>query len=77
MSVKLKTAQHHWGLEDIDIIGPLPGFPIKIRGHYRWQIILRGSNPRLLLDKIYLRSTQNTYGRIPKGWIIDVDPLFT
>ncbi len=38
---------------------------------------IKGSNPRLLLDKIYLRSTQNSYGKSPKGWIIDVDPVFT
>lgn len=77
MVAQLKSEQHNWGLEDVDVIGPLPGFPAKVRGHYRWQIILRGSNPRLLLDKIYLRSAQNSYGRIPKGWLIDVDPVFT
>ena len=74
---ELKSEQLNWGLNDVDILGPLPGFPERVRGHYRWQIILRGSNPRLLLDKIYLRSTQNSYGKSPKGWIIDVDPVFT
>ena len=74
---ELKSEQLNWGLNDIDILGPLPGFPARVRGHYIWQIILKGSNPRLLLDKIYLRSTQNSYGKSPKGWIIDVDPVFT
>ena len=74
---ELKSEQHNWGLQNIDIIGPIPGFPSRVRGHYRWQIILKGENPRLLLDRIYLRSHQNSYAKTPKGWLIDVDPVFT
>tara|TARA_Y100001970_G_scaffold257661_2_gene336607 strand:- start:52882 stop:55356 length:2475 start_codon:yes stop_codon:yes gene_type:complete len=74
---ELKSEQHNWGLQNIDIIGPIPGFPSRVRGHYRWQVILKGENPRLLLDRIYLRSHQNSYGKTPKGWLIDVDPVFT
>ena len=74
---ELKSEQHNWGLQNIDIIGPIPGFPSRVRGHYRWQIILKGENPRLLLDRIYLRPHQNSYGKTPKGWLIDVDPVFT
>lgn len=74
---ELKSEQHNWGLQNIDIIGPIPGFPSRVRGHYRWQVILKGENPRLLLDRIYLRSHQSSYGKTPKGWLIDVDPVFT
>ncbi len=53
------------GLTDIELLGPTPGFPEKIRGRYRWQIIIRSVTPKTIL------STTN----IPKGWIIDVDPV--
>ena len=53
------------GLFGIDILGPSPAYIEKLRGRYRWQIILRGINPAALLSKI----------SIPQGWIIDVDPL--
>ena len=74
---ELRNEQINWGLNDIDVIGPFPAFPSRVRGHYRWQVILKGSNPRLLLDKIYLRTVKNAYGQIPKGWVVDVDPIFT
>jgi primosomal protein N' (replication factor Y) len=53
------------GLFGIDILGPSPAYIQKLRGRYRWQIILRGENPHALLLKI----------AIPQGWIIDVDPV--
>ena len=53
------------GLFGIDILGPSPAFIQRLRGRYRWQIILRGTNPAALLSKIV----------IPQGWIIDVDPV--
>ena len=53
------------GLFGIDVLGPSPAFIQRLRGRYRWQIILRGANPGELLSKI----------SIPQGWIIDVDPV--
>ena len=53
------------GLFGIDILGPSPAFIQRLRGRYRWQIILRGANPGELLSRI----------SIPQGWIIDVDPV--
>jgi primosomal protein N' (replication factor Y) len=49
----------------INILGPSPAFIQRLRGKYRWQIILRGTNPRALLSGI----------PVPRGWTIDVDPL--
>ena len=53
------------GLFGIDVLGPSPAFIQRLRGRFRWQIILRGANPNALLSKI----------SIPQGWIIDVDPV--
>ena len=61
----LRSERDSWGYSGIEILGPTPSYPARVRGQYRWQIILRGANPRILLDKIL----------IPKGWIVDVDPL--
>ncbi|MFC2045547.1 primosomal protein N' [Chloroflexota bacterium] len=53
------------GIAGLDIIGPAPAFIQKLRGRFRWQIILRGSGPAGLLLQI----------TFPKGWAIDVDPV--
>ena len=53
------------GLNDLNLIGPLPAFPARVRGRYHWQLILRGSNPARVLSELTL----------PQGWTIDVDPV--
>ena len=53
------------GMNDLNLIGPLPAFPARVRGRYRWQLILRGSDPAPVLSEINL----------PQGWTIDVDPI--
>ena len=72
----LKEQQQLWGMTDIDIMGPTPAFPTKVRGHFRWQILLRGSNPRVLLDKVRFRRNEGTTRKMKGGWIIDVSPSF-
>ncbi len=52
---------------DVDVVGPAPPFHHKIRGRYRWQILLRGRN---LSDVVRSLS-------LPRGWIVDVDPVST
>ena len=46
------------------MIGPVPSYFAKVGGYYRWQIILRGSNPQELLEGIKL-----------DGWRVEVDPV--
>jgi primosomal protein N' (replication factor Y) len=46
------------------VIGPVPCYFAKIGGYHRWQIVLRGSNPRSLLRDVRL-----------DGWRIEVDPI--
>jgi len=53
------------GIADLSLIGPAPAFIHRLRGRYRWQLILRGSEPVSFLSQI----------EVPRGWTIDVDPI--
>jgi primosomal protein N' (replication factor Y) len=48
-----------------DLIGPAPCFYSRVRGRYRWQIVIRASDPASLLRDVAL----------PRDWQIDVDPI--
>jgi primosomal protein N' (replication factor Y) len=48
----------------LELIGPVPCFFARLGGEYRWQIILRGSDPALFLR-----------GRQPAGWRVEVEPI--
>ena len=53
------------GRVDLDIIGPTPCLPERVRGRYRWRLLLRGR-----------RIWQFLEGRsIPRNCRIDVDPV--
>jgi primosomal protein N' (replication factor Y) len=47
----------------VELMGPVPCFFSKLSGRYRWQIVLRGSDPTRLLRN-----------RSLPDWIIEVDP---
>jgi primosomal protein N' (replication factor Y) (superfamily II helicase) len=53
------------GLADVDLIGPAPAFFQRLRDKYRWQLIVRGTDPGALVRDIHL----------PIGWRVDVDPV--
>jgi len=55
------------GIPEVDLIGPAPAFFARVRGRWRWQIIVRGTEPSALLQDI----------RLPLGWRVDVDPVST
>jgi primosomal protein N' (replication factor Y) len=59
----LKIARQ--GLPDIGLVGPVPAFFSKLRGRWRWQILIRGTDPMALLRDM----------RLPLGWRVDVDPV--
>ncbi|MDY6916681.1 MAG: primosomal protein N' [Chloroflexota bacterium] len=63
MHQRLKQERDSWGME-MTLIGPAPAFVQRVRGRYRWQIILRGDDPVRLLDEV----------PVPQGWIVDIDP---
>ena len=54
------------GLTDVQVIGPAPGIPERVRGRYRWHVILRGRNLHRFLEGTDLTSRDIT---------IDVDPV--
>jgi len=53
------------GIADLSIIGPAPAFIHRLRGRFRWQLILRGSDPSAFLQPML----------IPQGWAINIDPV--
>ncbi len=53
------------GIDDLTLIGPAPAFIHRLRGRFRWQLILRGSEPSALVSQI----------PIPQGWTVDIDPV--
>ena len=65
LALALRRLQAEWDITDAEVLGPMPAFPTRLRGRYRWHIILRGANPRALLDK----------ADVPKGWVVDIDPV--
>ncbi|MHB8990934.1 MAG: hypothetical protein ACYC66_04770, partial [Chloroflexota bacterium] len=52
------------GIADVDLFGPAPAFHSRVRGRYRWQILLAGEGFARLLSEVAL----------PLGWSVDVDP---
>ena len=52
------------GLTDLEVIGPAPGVPERVRGHYRWHLILRGRGIHRFLEGV----------SVPRSCVIDVDP---
>ena len=52
------------GVADLSLIGPAPAFIHRLRGRFRWQLILRGAEPSAFLSQI----------PIPQGWTVDIDP---
>jgi primosomal protein N' (replication factor Y) len=55
------------GLPGVDLIGPAPCFFGRLRGKYRWQIVVRASDPQALLRDVIF----------PHGWRVDIDPVNT
>ena len=61
----LREQREAWGLSDVELLGPTPAYPARVRARYRWQVLLRGPEPRRLLDTV----------AVPNGWTVDVDPV--
>ena len=61
----LRQEQAASGVADLELIGPAPAYPPRIRGHYRWHLILRGPSPASILERV----------SISQGWAIDIDPV--
>ena len=53
------------GIANLSLIGPAPAFIHRLRGRFRWQLILRGADLFAFLSQI----------SIPQGWTVDIDPI--
>jgi primosomal protein N' (replication factor Y) len=53
------------GIVGLSLIGPAPAFVHRLRGRFRWQLILRGSELSAFLSQI----------PFPQGWTVDIDPV--
>jgi primosomal protein N' (replication factor Y) len=53
------------GFPNTTIIGPSPAFTQRVRGRFRYQIIIRSPDPLPLLSHM----------NFPQGWAIDIDPV--
>jgi len=51
-------------IDNLSLIGPAPAFIHRLRGRFRWQLILRGTKLSSFLSQVPL----------PRGWTIDIDP---
>lgn len=53
------------GISGLSIIGPAPAFIHRLRGRFRWQLIIRSPDPAAFISNI----------PFPQGWMIDIDPV--
>jgi primosomal protein N' (replication factor Y) len=65
MAFLLTSESKRLGMADMTVMGPTPAPVQRLRGRYRWQIVLRGIKPKDLLDMV----------TVPSGWSVDVDPI--
>jgi primosomal protein N' (replication factor Y) len=66
-ALRLHKALRHRRAElgaEVDVVGPSPAYVPRVRGRWRWQILLRGRAPAELVREFVL----------PPHWSIDVDP---
>lgn len=61
---ELRVKRDAAGRAEPDILGPAAAYIARMRGEYRWQVLLRGRNPATLLADM----------RLGERWHVDVDP---
>lgn len=65
LAAELRLRRDAAGRADPDILGPSPAYIRRLRGEYRWNILLRGREPSRLLAGV----------RAGQRWTVDVDPV--
>jgi primosomal protein N' (replication factor Y) len=65
LAERLRNAVVREGLPVTNLMGPAPPFFARLRGRYRWQILLRHPAPPGFLGDV----------QIPRGWRVEVDPV--
>ena len=64
MSRLLQQRVYAQGLTDVEVVGPAPGIPSRLRGRYRWHLVVRGRELHRFLEDL----------SFPRGCTVDVDP---
>ena len=64
MAQMFRQKAYAQGLTDLEVIGPAPGIPQRVRGHYRWHVMLRGRNLHRFLEGV----------KFPTECTVDIDP---
>jgi primosomal protein N' (replication factor Y) len=67
LAERLERVIAEQALADTDIVGPAPAFMERLRGRYRWQVLVRSPDPRPVLRALSAED-------LPHGWSLDVDP---
>ena len=65
VSAALCHERDRLGLPETEVLGPVPCFIPRVKGRYRWQVLIRGNEPGRLLRKVGLGD----------GWVVEVDPV--
>jgi primosomal protein N' (replication factor Y) len=60
----LRQKAYAQGLTDTEVVGPAPGIPSRLRGRYRWHVVLRGPSLHRFLEGT----------SFPPSSTVDVDP---
>lgn len=73
----LKSTVYEPEFQEIDVVGPAPAVISRLRGKYRWRVLLRGNSVETLLS--LLRKSMKEYRQIrPRRKIdltVEIDPL--
>jgi primosomal protein N' (replication factor Y) (superfamily II helicase) len=62
MATRLRDRARERGLA-VEVVGPAPAFIRRRAGRWRWNVVLRGADPTVVLD-----------GSVDPPWSVDVDP---
>lgn len=65
VATELRTHRDVAGRAEPEVLGPSPAYVRRLRGNYRWQVLLRGQAPSQLVERVRLNSR----------WAVDIDPV--
>ncbi|MEO6197470.1 MAG: primosomal protein N', partial [Dehalococcoidia bacterium] len=61
----LRSERERRAMPNLDVLGPSPALIPRVRSRWRWNVVLRGADPAMLLGDQTL----------PRGWSVDIDPI--
>ncbi len=64
VATAIRTARDAAGRAEPDVLGPNAAYIARVRGQYRWQIVLRGKDPASAIEGL----------RLGQHWTVDIDP---